>query len=67
MRKGQCTFLEIKIEKGLPHVEILQLWLLKKYLVLPVSWLGKLKVGLSVKVTTAGVQMSLSYSFRSPL
>lgn len=48
MCKGQCNFSQRKIEKGLPHVEILQLWLLKKYLVLPVSWLAKRKVGLFI-------------------
>jgi len=67
MCKEQCTFSQMKIEKRLPPVEILQLWLLKKCLVLPVSWLAKLKVGLSISVMTAGFQMSLSHSFRPAL
>lgn len=57
------TLSQIKIENRLTHVEILLPWLLKKYLVLPVSWLTKLKVGLSIKGTTAGVQMLLSQRF----
>lgn len=64
MHKGQSTFSQIERERRL-HTEIYQLWHLKKYVVLPVSWLAKLKGGLSIKIVTAGIQVSLSYGFRS--
>lgn len=56
MCEGQCTFSQILTVEGLLHVEILQLWLLKKYLFAQVFWLGKLKLRLSTEeMMTPGV------------